>query len=170
MESLGPLASVDAAALWRGFVRYGDGGKFQIWSRVRVRVPVTRVIAMETLQQGKPIRASQVKLAIVEDVPNSPATPATVELVQGYIPRRSIPVNSPVLTESLDPPMEIVKGDRVTVMVHSGLSTLTLDAEAMTSGRTGDAIWLKNPHSGKLFRARIDGPDTASVQVDPVKQ
>ena len=170
MESLAPSASVDTATLWRGFVRYGDSGKFQIWSRVRVRVPVTRVIAVETLQQGKPIRASQVKLATIEGVPNSPATPASVELVEGYIPRRSIPVNSPVLMESLDPPMEIVKGDHVTVMVHSGLSTLTLDAEATTSGRRGEGIWLKNPHSGKLFRASIDGPNTASIQVNPVKQ
>jgi flagella basal body P-ring formation protein FlgA len=66
--------------------------------------------------------------------------------------------------------MEIVKGDHVTVMVHSGLSTLTLDAEATTSGRRGEGIWLKNPHSGKLFRASIDGPNTASIQVNPVKQ
>jgi len=55
-------------------------------------------------------------------------------------------------------------------MVHSGLSTLTLDAEATTSGRRGEGIWLKNPHSGKLFRASIDGPNTASIQVNPVKQ
>lgn len=169
-KSLGTPASVDAIALWRGFVRYGDGEKFQIWSRVRIRVPVTRVVAVETLPQGKPIRASQVKLALVEEVPNGPLTPATVELVEGYIPRRSIPANSPVLTDSLDAPMDIVKGDHVTVMVRSGLSTLSLDAEAATSGRRGDAVSLKNPHSGKLFRARIDGPDTASIQVDPVKQ
>ena len=62
-----------------------------------------------------------------------------------------------------------VKGDRVTVSVHSGLSALTLDADATTSGRKGDAVWLRNPHSGKLFRARVDGPNAASVQVDSFK-
>jgi len=92
-----------------------------------------------------------------------------VERVEGCLPRRTIPVDSPVWADSLDPPMEIVKGDRVTVSVHSGLSALTLDADATTSGRRGDAVWLRNPHSGKLFRARIDGPNAASVQVDPLK-
>jgi flagella basal body P-ring formation protein FlgA len=65
--------------------------------------------------------------------------------------------------------MAVTKGDKVTVIVHSGLSVLSLKAEAMTSGRKGEAIYIKNPSSGKLFRARIDGPSTASVQVDPVK-
>jgi flagella basal body P-ring formation protein FlgA len=65
--------------------------------------------------------------------------------------------------------MEIVKGDRVTVSVHSGLFSLTVNADATTSGRRGDDIWVKNSHSGKLFRARIEGPDVASIQVDPLK-
>jgi len=167
--SLGASVSLESAVLWRGFVRYGESGRFQIWARVKIRVPVTRLVAAETLPQGKPIRASQVKMVAIDDVLNARGTPSTVERAEGYIPRRTIPVDSPVWADSLDPPMEIMKGDRVTVSVHSGLSALTLDADATTSGRRGDAIWLKNPHSGKLFRARIDGPNAASVQVDPFK-
>jgi flagella basal body P-ring formation protein FlgA len=169
-ESLVSPGSQETAALWRGFVRYGEAGKFQIWARVKVLVPVVRLIAIEPLRQGQPIQASQVKVATLEDAPNSRFTPATVELAQGFIPKRTISANSPVWTDSLDPPMAITKGDRVEVIVRSGLAVLILKAEAMTSGRTGEAISLKNPSSGKLFRARIDGPSAASVHVDPVKQ
>jgi flagella basal body P-ring formation protein FlgA len=168
-ESLVSPGSVETAALWRGFVRYGEAGKFPIWARVKVLVPVVRLIAAEQLRQGQPIRASQVKLATVEDAPSTRSTPATAELAEGFIPRRTLPANSPVWADSLDPPMAVTKGDKVTVIVHSGLSVLSLKAEAMTSGRKGEAIYIKNPSSGKLFRARIDGPSTASVQVDPVK-
>jgi flagella basal body P-ring formation protein FlgA len=167
-ESLASPVSPDAPALWRGFVRYGDNAKFQIWARVKVRVPVTRLVAIEVLRQGVPIRATQVKLATFDDAPSNRVTPATEAIAVGYIPRRNIAANTPVWADSLDPPMEIVKGDRVAVTVHSGLAVLSLNVEAMTSGRLGDAISLKNPSSGKLFRARIDGPNAASVQVDPV--
>ena len=167
-ESLASPVSPEAPALWRGFVRYGDNAKFQIWARVKVRVPVTRLVAVEVLRQGAPIRASQVKLAMLYDFPSIRVTPTSEAIAVGYIPRRNIPANSPVWADALDPPMEIVKGDRVAVTVRSGLAVLSLNVEAMTSGRTGDAISLKNPSSGKLFRARIDGPNAASVQVDPV--
>jgi flagella basal body P-ring formation protein FlgA len=166
--SLG-LSGSSNGALWRGFVRYDDGRKFQIWARVKIRMPVTRMIAVETLQQGQPIRSAQVKLETVDDAPNRYATPQTLENVEGFIPRRTISADSPVRADSIDPPMEIVKGDRVTVRVHSGLAELTFNVEATTSGRRGEGISLKNPGSGRTFRARIDGPKEASVQTDLVK-
>lgn len=165
-ESLGS----SPIALWRGFVLYDDDKKFQIWARVKVRVAVTRMIATEALQQGKPIRASQVKLETADGTPGGLVTPSAVEKVEGYIPRRTIPAASPVRTDSLDPPWEIAKGDLVSVTVHSGLAALTFHVEAATSGRRGDAISLKNPDSGRIFRARVDGPKAASIQTDPVKQ
>jgi flagella basal body P-ring formation protein FlgA len=165
-ESLGS----SPIALWRGFVLYDDDKKFQIWARVKVRVPVTRMIAVEALQQGKPIRASQIILETADSAPGELATPSAIEKVEGYIPRRTIPAASPVWTDSLDPPWEIAKGDLVSVTVHSGLAALTFRVEAATSGRRGDTISLKNPDSGKIFRARVDGPKAASIQTDPVKQ
>jgi flagella basal body P-ring formation protein FlgA len=165
-ESLGS----SPVALWRGFVLYDDDKKFQIWARVKIRVAVTRMIAVEALQQGKPIRASQVKLETADGTPGGLVTPSAVEKVEGYIPRRTIPAASPVWTDSLDPPWEIAKGDQVSVTVHSGLAALTFRVEAASSGRRGDAISLKNPDSGKIFHARVDGPKAASIQTDPVKQ
>jgi flagella basal body P-ring formation protein FlgA len=159
-----------AMALWRGFVLYDDDKKFQIWARVKVRVTVTRIVAIEALPQGKPIRASQVRLETVDDTPNGLVTPTAIEKVESYIPRRTIPAASPVWADSLDPPWEIVKGDLVSVTVHSGLAALTFNVESATSGRLGDAISLRNPDSGRMFRARVDGPKAASIQTDPVKQ
>ena len=81
-----------------------------------------------------------------------------------------IPADSPVWTDSIDPPLEIAKGDLVTVGVHSGLAELTFEVQAATSGRRGEFISLKNPDSGKIFRARVDGMKTASVQTDQAQQ
>ena len=167
-ESLGS-SSPSKGALWRGFVRYDDDKKFQIWARAKIRMPVTRITAVEVLQQGKPIRSAQVKLETVEEAPSGRATPQTLEKVEGYIPRRTISADSLVWSDSIDAPMEIVKGDRVTVRVHSGLAALTFNVEATTSGRRGEAISFRNPDSGRIFRAQIDGPKEASVQAAGVK-
>ena len=157
-----------SATVWHGFVRYDDNKKFSIWARVRVRVMITRLIAAETLPEGKPIQPSQVKVETIEGSLIPRGVLSAIEQIDGYVPRRTITVNSPIWTDSIDLPKEILKGDRVTVTVHSGLAVLTFAVDAVTSGRRGDLISLKNPQSGKLFRARVEGPKTALLQIGTV--
>jgi flagella basal body P-ring formation protein FlgA len=151
-------------ALWRGYVQYDGTKKFPIWARVKLSVRVTRIVAAEDLRPGVPIRAAQVILQASEDFPGPRITASDIAMVVGAIPRRFINANSPVWETSIDPPNEVTKGDRVSVTVHSGLARLTFDAEAESSGRRGDVLPFKNPESGKLFRARVDGPGTAALE------
>ena len=51
----------------------------------------------------------------------------------------------------------------VEVTAAVGGAQLELDAIAETSGRRGDLISLKNPRSGKIFRARIESKGKAIV-------
>ena len=67
-------------------------------------------------------------------------------------------------SDSIEPPLDITKGDRVTVRVSSGLAKISIDAEAETSGRRGDPVALKNLESGRLFRGRIDAPGQAALE------
>ena len=80
-----------------------------------------------------------------------------------------IAANSPIWSDSIEPPNEVTKGDRVIVTVSSGLARLSFDAEAQNSGRRGDFISFKNPDSGKLFRARVEGPDQAIVMTPSIR-
>jgi flagella basal body P-ring formation protein FlgA len=128
-----------------------------------------RMIALEDLRPGVPIRPEQVSLQRVDDFPGAHATPLEIRRIAGALPRRFINANTPVWEDSIDPPNQVTKGDRVSVTVHSGLAHLTLDAEATDSARLGDLISLKNPESGKLFRARVDGPDQAFIQTPGIQ-
>ena len=150
-------------ALWRGFVRYDGDKKFVVWARVKLTVRNIRMIALEDLRPGVPIHASQVALQTVEEFPSRRTTPTTLNKIEGALPRRFINADSPLWSDSFDPPNAITKGDRVSVLVRSGLAQLTLDAEAQASGRQGDLVSFKNPESGKLFRARIEGPGKATL-------
>ena len=148
-------------ALWRGYVLYDGNKQFRVWAHVKIRTTVMRLVALEDLKQGVPIKLYQVALQPVDGFPDKRLTPLSLEHLEGSLPRRYIPANTPVWRDSIDPPMDITKGDRVTVTVNSGLATISIDAEAETSGRRGDPIALKNPESGKVFRARIDAPGEA---------
>jgi flagella basal body P-ring formation protein FlgA len=165
-EDLGPAA----AAVWHGYVRYDGDKKFPVWARVEITVQTTRMIALEQLQPGVPIKASQVSLEKLEGFPDKRTTPASLQQIEGCLPRHFIAAKTPIWSDSFDPPKDILKGDRVTVVVNSGLTRLSFDAEAQNSGRRGDFVSFKNPESGKLFRARVEGPDQASVNTPSLKQ
>ncbi|MBV9267804.1 MAG: flagellar basal body P-ring formation protein FlgA [Acidobacteriaceae bacterium] len=157
-------------ALWHGYVIYDGDKRFPVWARVKISVQTTRLIALEELKPGVPIKVMQVSLQKVEEFPQRRVTPVSIEQVEGALPRRFISANSPIWTDAIEPPDDIMKGDRVSVVVRSGLAQLAFDAEAQSSGRRGDFVSFKNPESGKLFRARVEGPDKAGVDTPSIKQ
>jgi flagella basal body P-ring formation protein FlgA len=157
-------------ALWHGYMLYDGDKKFPIWARVKITVQVERVVALQDLRPGIPIKASQVALEKLEEFPQHRAAPTSVAQVEGAVPRRFLSANSPIWADAVEAPNDITKGDRVNVTVHSGLARLAFDAEAESSGRRGDLVSFKNPESGKLFRARVDGPGKAWVETPSIKQ
>jgi flagella basal body P-ring formation protein FlgA len=164
------LSGAPPEAVWRGYVRYDDDKKFPVWARAKVSVATNRIVALEELKPGVPVKASQVAIEKVEGFPERRVTPSSIEQVEGSLPRRFIAANSPVWTDAIDPPNDIAKGDRITVVVTSGLAKLSFDAEAQNSGRRGDLVAFKNPDSGRVFRARVEGPGKAGVETPSVKQ
>ena len=155
--------------VWRGYVLYDGEKKFPVWARIKVNVIDSHVVAIEDLKTGVPIKPSQVRIVRVSEFPQHRAMPASIEQVDGALPRRFIAANSPIWTDCIDPPNDIAKGDRVTVVITSGLAKLSFDAEAQSAGRRGDVVSFKNPDSGKSFRARVDGPGKAEVFTPSVK-
>jgi flagella basal body P-ring formation protein FlgA len=151
-------------ALWRGYVLYDGSKQFRVWAHVKISVTARRLIALQDLKQGVPIKLSQVAIQSIEEFPQKRATPLSLEHLDGALPRRFIPANSPVWSDAIDPPLDITKGDRVTVTVNSGLARISIDAEAETSGRLGDLVALRNLESGKLFRGRVDAPGQAALE------
>ena len=150
---------------WRGYVQYSSPRRFAVWARVRVSAAMPRVIAAVPLSAGKPVAKEQVRLETIDDFPLRNDTARSLEEVIGRIPRRAVRAGLPVLRSDLAEAFQVERGDTVEVMVIAGAAQLELDAQAEASGRQGDVIPLRNPRSGKLFRARIDGKGRAVVMV-----
>jgi len=50
---------------------------------------------------------------------------------------------------------EVVRGDWVKVEVRSGAAHLDFEGKAESSGSLGEMVQVKNPSSGKVFRAQV---------------
>lgn len=152
-------------ALWRGYVEYFPGGHFDVWARVDVSVPATRVVANENIRAGTVITEAMVRSEVTTSAPGQTGFASTVAEVAGRSARQLIPAKSPVKTAALDRRSDIRKGDTLRVRVLAGSAKIGLEATALASAVTGDMISVKVTETGRTIRARVAGPGEATVQL-----
>jgi flagella basal body P-ring formation protein FlgA len=159
-----PPAQPDGPVLWRGRVLFGETRSMEIWARVRISAMMTTCLAATDILPGKPIEPGQLRMAELPRFPLRRSVGITdMESVVGRIARRPIRAGQEVVPTALEQPQEIRAGDTVRVAARSGNARVSLDALAMSGGRKGDTIVLKNPLTHANFRAVVDGRDRAVV-------
>jgi flagellar L-ring protein FlgH len=147
-----------SAVLWKGFVRYGEHGRFAIWARARIEVRAPQVSAGEELAAGRPIQPGQLRLATVTRPLFGQQPASTLAEAVGRVPRRPVPAGALVYLNQLDVPLAIHSGDPVTVQVTSGLAHIILEGIAGGDGRGGDLIPVRNALAEKLFAPAWKAP------------
>ena len=160
-------SSPSTPLLWRGYVLYGEHAKFDIWAEVKLSAQLPRVIVTRTLAMNEPISADAVTVEIQEDSPLRTGIARTWNEVAGKLSRRKLNPGSLIYSSDLTEPFDVKKGEIVTVKAISGAATISTEALAQSSGRTGDVILLQNPKSSKTFRGRIDGQGSVVVKSPP---
>jgi flagella basal body P-ring formation protein FlgA len=156
--------------LWRGYVRYGDDQHFSVWAKVRISAAMTRVVALTNLPAGKPIQASQVRLESCEDSPLDESTVRSLDEAIGFLPKTQLRPAAVIRKNLIERPPDVARGDLVTVHVFEGAAHISLEARAQQAGVKGSTILVRNPTSGKDFRAEVTGKDQVSVGQNPIEQ
>jgi flagella basal body P-ring formation protein FlgA len=164
------LTGPDTPVTWRGEVLYHGSRKFSVWARVKISATTTRVVATQLILPGQSVAPDQVRIETYDDFPLRNDIARNLQEVVGRMPRRAIRVGLPVFCSDLIEPLLVQRGDLVAVTAISGAAELHLPALAETAGKQGDMISLKNPRSGKIFRARIEGKDQALVVAWPARE
>jgi flagella basal body P-ring formation protein FlgA len=142
--------------LWRGVVRYGEHGRFDVWARVRVTVKQTRVVAVVPLRGGELIGSGQVRVEEFEDTPAT-GLASDLDAVLGMISKRFLPAGTVLRTEHLERAPAVAKGDTVRLRVTVGVANVATAAIAQSSGKIGDVIPVKNVATGRVLRSRVEG-------------
>ena len=164
---LGAAPGRAVPVVWRGAVKYGAGRRFSIWARVRIEVTAARVTARENLPAGQPVRAAQLAVDKVEQFPFAARPLDTIAQVAGRAPRRTIPAGAAIFPGMLETPAEIHAGEAVTVHVTSGEARIAFEGRAGATGRRGENIPVRNPATGKSFRARVEEKGRVTVALNP---
>lgn len=161
-----PAGAQRAAVLWRGDVIFGDNNRFAIWARVAITGQCPRLIAVESLRAGQPIAARQVRAESAACFPLAAKDTPDPAGVAGMVPVRMIAARSEIHADMLVPPNDVNRGEAVRVEVYSGAAVLAFTGQAVSSGRNGDMITVRNPDSKRTFQARVAGKGKAIVQAD----
>ena len=164
------VAEPNISLMWRGFVLYNRGRKFDLWAEVRISAAMPRVVAIRDLVIGEPIPADAVRIETQEDTPLRNDIARHLDEVVGRIPLRGVPSGAAIFRTQLSEPFDVKKGDTVEVKATSGRAVLSMEVVAESSGRKGDAVLLKNPASGKTFRGRVEGQGRVIVNVGSVTE
>lgn len=163
-ESLG-AASSGGEAVWNGYIAY-DGGHFPIWARVRLTVKQRRLVAVADLRPGHVLATEDVRVEEVEEFPTRAAVLTRAEDAIGLTPRRVIVAGKPLSATVLEMPNDVDRGQTLVAEARSGAAIVKIEAEAQTGGKRGQTIMLRNPASGKLFRARVEGKGLVVVDCE----
>jgi flagella basal body P-ring formation protein FlgA len=160
-----PLDGLEATGLWRGDVKYAETKKAPVWARVSVTAKYSVIVAATDLPAGAPIAASSIRIEQKTGPLRHETTPARLSDVEGLAPRQALKAGAPITAAQLIDPPAVHRGDAVRVEVRSGPTRLHFDAIAEASARRGDTIELRNPLNGKTFKARLDSPTTAIIEI-----
>jgi flagella basal body P-ring formation protein FlgA len=149
--------------LWRGDVIYAGDRRFAIWAKVKITAPVTRLIAVENLRAGVPIKSGQIREEITEAFPLLSGRLTSRNQVEGLTPLRPIASGAEVRSDDLGQPYEVNRGDLVHVEVRAGAARLALTGRAESQGRVGDLVPVRNLDSSRVFSALVEGRDRVVV-------
>ena len=158
-----PAADAGGVQLWRGFVRYAETRKAPVWARVSVAERFKAVVATRDLAPNTPLTykpgSEMGSFFRVEERTGPPLREkiaASLSDVAGRQVTRSIKAGDVIPISALTAAWDVRRGDPILVEVRSGDAHLSFDAIAESSAREGDMVEIRNPGSGRIFRARLE--------------
>jgi flagella basal body P-ring formation protein FlgA len=159
----GLTADTIKPAIWNGYVTYAQGRRFNTWVQVQITVHEQRLISARPIRAGEVIAAADIKK--VEYAGSMSRTPMLTDekAVIGQCARFPIADGEAFTPSMLFPPLDVAREDMVTVLISCGAAHIQTQGIAAESGYVGSVIHVRNPKTGRVFRARIDERGVVTV-------
>jgi flagella basal body P-ring formation protein FlgA len=166
LETLGSSQTQGAPALWKGYVEYAGGKRWNIWARVNVKTVYDRVVATASLERGRRIQAGDIKIEAADGIPSASLSVQEASEVIDRELKWTVAAGQPIPPRALQTPNEVTAGQIIKVNVRSAAARLSMEARAESAGKRGDYVLVRNLESKKAFRARVAGVGRAEVDVE----
>jgi flagella basal body P-ring formation protein FlgA len=144
-------------------VSCNTGEKWSIYLPIDLTIYRPIVVAVKPLTHGTTISASDVQLSETNVSQITGQYLSSLDDVVGKDVKRAITSGSPVLAPQLEPPLLVRRGEAVTLNAASSIVAVKVSGVALTDGRLGEQIRIKNLSSTRVVQAKIVGPGQAEV-------
>lgn len=124
------------------------------------KVPVLKNV----MRNGNLIRESDVHWISMRSRNVKPDMVMGVEDMVGMTPRRIVMNGKPVLSQDLESPKIVERGELVTLVFQNGPLQLTAKGKALQDGAKGDLIRVSNSNSNKTLIGNVSGPNEITIQ------
>jgi flagella basal body P-ring formation protein FlgA len=165
-ECAAPLAlnAKDAGQLTsRISVQVNCPGSWSIYVPIDLSIYRPVVIALKPLAPGSTIGDSDVQLAETDITQLLGQYLTNLDEAVGMSAKRSISQGKPLISQQLVPPLLIHRGDSVVIVADSGGISVKSTGTALTDGRRGEQIRVKNQGSARVIDARVS--ERGEVQI-----
>jgi flagella basal body P-ring formation protein FlgA len=159
-ELVFPLAGLSALSdkpvIWKGYVAYANNRRFSTWANVRIVIREPHLISTTALRVGESVTQAEVRTEIYAGpLPRDKALTSADQLT-GLRARRDIPAGVTLFESLFEIAKEVERNELVTVLVEAGSAHIETQGVAEWAGRRGDVISVRNPKTGRVYRARIE--------------
>jgi flagella basal body P-ring formation protein FlgA len=127
--------------------------------------PVPVVVAVRPIGRGDVIKAADVELRTVDTIskPMGQRAADSVEKLIGMESRQSIQAGDIILTDQLQAPIVVKRGELITITSQSGGIRVRTSARALHDGAQGELVQVESIGTKQKYDARIIGPREAAV-------
>jgi flagella basal body P-ring formation protein FlgA len=125
---------------------------------------ITVPVLIQKVNVGKTIQPQDIGNIKIPDRELPIDCITAVEDLYGAQLKQNIPLNTPMSKQMLNLPIIIKRGESVEMRFKKKGISLVIQGEAMSQGRKGDKIQIKNISSQKIVSARIIGPGQVLVE------
>jgi len=152
----GLSALSDKPVIWKGYVAYAGTRRFSTWANVRVAIREPHLISSVPLRVGDSVSVAEVKTEIYEGPLLREKALASPDQLAGLRARRDIPAGSALFEDEFEAAKEVERNEIVTVLIEAGSAHIETQGVAIWAGRRGDIISVRNPKTGRVYRARVE--------------
>ncbi|MDB6061248.1 MAG: flagella basal body P-ring formation protein FlgA [Verrucomicrobiaceae bacterium] len=139
-------------------VQVSCGDAWSVYVPVDLAVFRPVVVAIKPIGPGSTIDSDDVQLAETDITQLFGQYLTDLDEAVNMSVKRSIPQGAAVISQQLVPPLMIRRGDVVVINAATSVIAVKMSGTALTDGRRGEQIRIKNQGSARVIEARVTGP------------
>lgn len=115
------------------------------------------VVTSRAIGRGERLHQGTVELALMNTSLLRQGYLTHLDSVEGLISKRNLQANEPLRQGVLEQAIMVSRGQTVTLASEAGAISVATQAEALSNGRMGDQIRVRNLSSERVIRANVVG-------------